>query len=444
MSFFNARRVRRAAGVAAVLVAIGCVAGIVSSGVLDGRGDHDAAAQVRRPAVLSSQHAGGPESALPKHDSGSEANAVAATAGAHDAVAKPLDDKSPESSIGGGGQQGNTAQANRQPKSTGAASVIDVPPGPQPPSMAGVRWSTGHLRIGRYERSWWLATPDHPVAAKLPLLMILHGRTASPASEAVRTGFLPDVAAGRALAVYPAGYRASWNAGRCCGYAHAAGVDDLTFLTQLASAMQARPDVNRFDLVGFSNGAKMAFDLVCSGRLRPHAMAVAEAVPTTDCSHAPAVAMIQVAGTADPIVPYSAVDPKLVADGVPLVPVLTDVDGWAARNGCASTPSSSIEGMRQLQVWTRCRAAVDLLTYAGGTHTWQPGATPLIWAFLNGTELAPTSSPPSVPVGSPSGTPASGIPSVDVSPAPPTTGSQTTPTAPPVTDLPTVAPTQTA
>ena len=389
MSFLNARCVRRAAGAAALLVAIGCVAGPFATGALDSRGDHDAAAQVRRSSLASP----GVNSAAQPKGVGASADAVAATAGAHGGAAEPLDHTSVTRNASETGQHGNSAGPSHRPTSTGGAGpVVVVSAGPRPASVAGVQWSTGHLRIGHYDRSWWLATPDRPVAAKLPLLMVLHGRNADPAAEAIRTGFLPEVAAGRAVAIYPAGYRASWNAGRCCGYAHAAGIDDLTFLTQLAATMQARPDVSRLDLVGFSNGAKMAFDLVCSGRLRPHAMAVAEAVPTTDCSHAPAVAMIQVAGTADPIVPYSVVDPKLVADGVPLVPVRTEVDGWAARNGCAPTPSSAIEGNRQLQVWTDCRAAVDLLTYAGGVHVWQPGATPMIWAFLNGTELTPTTS----------------------------------------------------
>jgi polyhydroxybutyrate depolymerase len=263
----------------------------------------------------------------------------------------------------------------------GAAQVIEVPAGPQPESVAGVRWTSGIMRVGRYERSWWLATPEHPVAAKIPLLMVLHGRSATPAAEARRTGFLGEVAAGEALAAYPAGYHASWNAGRCCGVAHTAGIDDLTFLSRLADQLRQRPDVSEFDLVGFSNGAKMSFDLVCSGALRPHAIAVAEAVPTTDCDHAPAVPLIQIAGTADPLVPYANVDPKLVADGVPLVPVLTEVSSWAGRAGCTPAPAIT-EPQRQLQVWSGCDAPVELITYPGGAHVWQPDATPVIWQFI--------------------------------------------------------------
>ena len=206
----------------------------------------------------------------------------------------------------GNGSHGRSAD---HPEPLLAHAVGDQPaaatsgPGPRPAAVTGVRWTSGSMQVGDLRRAWWLATPEHAEHRKLPLLMIMHGRGSTPAIEAARTGFLGVVAAGDAIAVYPAGYGGSWNAGRCCGKAYAANVDDLDFLHRLVTALQARPDVasNDLDLVGFSNGAKMAFDLVCSGAVVPRAMAVAEAVPTTDCSHAPAVPLVQVAGTADPL-----------------------------------------------------------------------------------------------------------------------------------------------
>jgi polyhydroxybutyrate depolymerase len=239
------------------------------------------------------------------------------------------------------------------------------------------------MQVGALRRAWWLATPEHTTHRKVPLLMIMHGRGSTPAIEAARTGFLGVVAAGDAIAVYPAGYDNSWNAGRCCGKANAANIDDLTFLHQLVTTLQARPDVatDDLDLIGFSNGAKMAFDLVCSGTLVPRAMAVAEAVPTTDCSRAPAVPLVQVAGTADPLVPYATPDPKLTAGGVPLTSVLSEVAAWAANNGCTASTSTE-QGDRTLQTWTGGKAPVALLTYPGGVHAWQSGATPYLWQFL--------------------------------------------------------------
>jgi polyhydroxybutyrate depolymerase len=240
------------------------------------------------------------------------------------------------------------------------------------------------MQVGHLRRAWWLATPLHPRFAKLPLLMVLHGRNSTPAGEASRTGFLGVVAAGDAIAAYPAGWDTSWNAGHCCGRAHAAGIDDLDFLHRLAVELTARPDVDAadLDLVGFSNGAKMAFDLVCSGAVKPRAMVVAEAVPTSDCSHSPAVPLVQVAGTADPLVPYAAVDPKLTAGGKPLMPVLTDISEWAANNGCTSS-SVVTQAQRLVQTWTGCTAPVELLTYPGGAHAWHLDATAYLWTFLS-------------------------------------------------------------
>ncbi len=288
--------------------------------------------------------------------------------------------------IGANGHSSGTIARGRVGVATDAQQT-DQAAGPAPAPVAGVRWTSGSMRVGHLRRGWWLATPDRVVHRRLPLLMILHGRGATPAAEAQRTGFLGVVRAGDAVAVYPAGYDESWNAGHCCGLAHEAGINDLAFLRQLAMTLQNRPDVEPadLDLVGFSNGAKMAFDLVCSGTLRPRAMAVAEAVPTTDCQHAPAVPLVQVAGTADPIVPYAKVNPALTAGGIPLVPVRTEISAWAARNGCSSSTLAKTvtQPDRSIQTWTRCRAPVALLTYPGGVHAWHPDATSYLWQFLN-------------------------------------------------------------
>ncbi len=243
------------------------------------------------------------------------------------------------------------------------------------------------MTVGGLDRGWWLAVPQHAAAPTLPLLVVLHGHGAVPAGEAQRTGLLPFVAAGQAIAVYPAGYQKSWNAGRCCGAAHAAGVNDIAFLQRLITRLAGRADVDpaQVDLVGFSNGGKMAFDLTCSGAVHPHAIAIAEAVPTSDCSHSPPVPLVQVSGELDPIVPYRTIDPNLAPGGVPLEPVLSEVSHWAARNGCAPTPAVAVEPTRQISTWAGCSAPVVLLTYPTGVHMWQPSATPFLWSFLTGS-----------------------------------------------------------
>jgi polyhydroxybutyrate depolymerase len=289
--------------------------------------------------------------------------------------------------VGDGSHGRSAAETKPVSSNPGAAgdhaTAATSGPGRRPAAVPGVHWTSGSMQVGTLRRAWWLATPEHATNRRLPLLMIMHGRGSTPAIEAARTGFLSVVAQGDAIAVYPAGYDNSWNAGRCCGKAHTAAIDDLDFLHQLVLTMDARPDVdpNDLDLVGFSNGAKMAFDLVCSGTLLPQAMAVAEAVPTTDCDHPPAVPLVQVAGTADPIVPYAAVDPKLTAGGIPLTPVVTEVTAWAARNGCSASTISE-QADRSAQTWSGCKSPVALLTYPGGVHAWQADATPYIWQFL--------------------------------------------------------------
>jgi polyhydroxybutyrate depolymerase len=281
----------------------------------------------------------------------------------------------------------SSATTHRSTPTHTTASNEPDPAGPRPPASAGVDWVEGTMRVGDMNRGWWLAVPQHSRSGRLPLLVVLHGRDATPASETSRTDFVPYVADGRAIAVYPAGWEKSWNAGRCCGRAHAAGVDDRTFLRELIGRLTARADVDaaQVDLVGFSNGGKMAFDLVCTGVIRPHAVVVAEAVPTTDCSHAPAVPLAQIAGERDPLVPYRTLDPSLTADGVPLVPVLTEMQDWAARNGCSgdlAAPEVTPAGDHAVDSWAGCTQPVVLLDYPDGVHTWQHDATQYLWDFM--------------------------------------------------------------
>jgi polyhydroxybutyrate depolymerase len=215
-------------------------------------------------------------------------------------------------------------------------------------------------------------------AARLPLVVVLHGHGASPATEARRTGLLRYVATGAAVVVYPAGERLSWNAGRCCGFAHAQHVADLGFLRRLIARARHWPGVapRRLFLVGFSNGGKMVARLVCSGAVQPTAVAVAEAVPVTGCGRAPPTPLLQIAAGADPLVPYARPLPPpahgwrravLLPGGVPLTPVRTVVRRWAGRNGCHGYRLSRLAG-GWLQSYRGCAAAVRLsATRPGGT-----------------------------------------------------------------------------
>lgn len=96
-----------------------------------------------------------------------------------------------------------------------------------------------------------------------PAMVVLHGLLSDPADAARSTGF--DRLADRdgVLVAYPVGIKRSFNAGLCCGEAVTQEVDDVDFLTDLVADLRGR-GVGRISVVGFSNGAMMAYRFACA------------------------------------------------------------------------------------------------------------------------------------------------------------------------------------
>ncbi|MEX2290178.1 MAG: PHB depolymerase family esterase [Mycobacteriales bacterium] len=95
-----------------------------------------------------------------------------------------------------------------------------------------------------------------------PAMLVLHGLLSDPADAARSTGFNALADRDGVLVAYPVGVRRSFNAGLCCGEAVAQEVDDVAFLTDVVHDLRSR-GAGRISVVGFSNGAMMAYRLAC-------------------------------------------------------------------------------------------------------------------------------------------------------------------------------------
>lgn len=95
-----------------------------------------------------------------------------------------------------------------------------------------------------------------------PAMIVLHPIKNGPADIARSTGFSRLADRDGVYVAYPEGVRQSFNAGLCCEDAAAFGVDDVGFLSRVVTDLQAR-GASRVSVVGFSNGAMMAYRLAC-------------------------------------------------------------------------------------------------------------------------------------------------------------------------------------
>lgn len=253
------------------------------------------------------------------------------------------------------------------------------------------------------ERPYAVKTPSgYDGSAPLPLLLSLHGYGGTAAFQ--ETYFKLDAlveAKGFLLAMPEGlqdqlGYR-YWNATDACCDWFTSGVDDVAYLKAVIADMKRRYDVDpkRVFVVGHSNGGFMAHRLACEDAAEVAAVvSLAGEVyrDTWRCQPSEPVAVLQVQGDADEIVPYGG---GVILQFHPSAPgAQTTVATWAAKNGCdaALAPTGTqldldaqLDGAETTIARHACaKGAAELWTIAGGKHI--PSFTdawgPSFWDFL--------------------------------------------------------------
>jgi len=249
-----------------------------------------------------------------------------------------------------------------------------------------------HLVIGGLERSYLMARPAQPRPGRLPVVIVLHGRDMTPA-RMQEDNVLPPGA--HAIVVYPAGYGRSWNAGACCGPAHADRIDDVTFLAGLVRDVLAREPGASADavfLVGYSNGGRMALRMACVDPGMFAAVAAIEAVSVFPCTHlAASVSLLMVASRGDPLLVVEHGQTPRAVDGYTEPTVEDQVAQWRELNSCPARASTRTAGTLMATSWADCsrKARVTFDLYQGGSHAippgdhWTPSAPQETWAFFH-------------------------------------------------------------
>jgi len=246
---------------------------------------------------------------------------------------------------------------------------VNAPPLTRPGQRSATTLSIELESEGR-RRSAIVHVPAMPAGTEAPLLVVLHGAGSSAARFEAKTGFDQLADEDRFIVAYPDGIAVgssrTWNAGRCCPPASATGVDDVAFVVALLDRLEATypVDVRRVYAVGHSNGAMLAQRLGCEESRRFVAVAsVAGSLELPGCAPRPAVAMLEIHGTADRQVPMSA--------------ALAAVRVWRRADRCATERNVTVAGPVMTETW-RCVDGTDVrsVQIAGADHPWPGGRTP--------------------------------------------------------------------
>ena len=257
--------------------------------------------------------------------------------------------------------------------------------------LAKAQQFTSHtLQHDGLTRTYRLFLPsDYAIGAAIPLVLNLHGRGSTGVEQALYTD-MNAVADTAGFAVcYPDGVNREWNV----GWSFGSGADDLGFLTRLIDTLQAGYgfDARRTYSCGMSNGGFMSYELSCE---RPERIAAIASVTggmlparRRRCNPGLPVPVLQIHGTADPIVRYGGTDGVNEA-------IEATVAGWVALNGCDAEPTVAAVPDRRDDGFTTERlvyggcdggAEVQLMRVDGGRHTWPGGAIEIDPAAGGGT-----------------------------------------------------------
>ncbi len=234
--------------------------------------------------------------------------------------------------------------------------------------------------------------PGYVAGTPAPLLILLHGYSASGSLEELYFDFTPLSDARGFLYAYPDGTVDSsgnrfWNATNACCNLYGATVDDSTYLSDLVTEISARYSVDprQVFFVGHSNGGFMAYRMACDHGDRIAAIASlagAMWLDVTSCPASATVAVLEIHGTGDEVIGY---DGGVIQGGGAYPGAVTTVTDWVTIDGCTTTPDRSSP---PLDLTLPPGNDTSVVKYAAGC---KPGGHAELWTIDGGPHIPPPS-----------------------------------------------------
>jgi polyhydroxybutyrate depolymerase len=287
---------------------------------------------------------------------------------------------------------------DRPVPTTGCGKVSPIKPGSSANQSIAVDPAVSN---GNLERSYLVHVPTgyertRPVA----VVLAFHGHGGNAADEERGTGFSTLADQDGFLAVYPQGLPDGqnlpfWASDGPIDF----GIDDALFVSNVLTRLQEDfcVDPRRIYATGFSNGGGMSGFLACKLAERIAAFAPVSgnyyALPD-GCNPGRPVPVMEIHGTADPIVPYAGI-PASESPEWPLPSIPQWLQAWANRDGCTQGPFvflriPAVTG----ENWTHCKGNATVVHYRieGGGHSLPAtiGGTAtnvLMWQFFQSHPL---------------------------------------------------------
>ena len=232
------------------------------------------------------------------------------------------------------------------------------------------------------------------------LVVNLHGGGSRGSQQERLTNFDAVADADGFVVVYPDGIDHNWADGRGASEPDRHGVDDVGFLVALAGKLEKEYgiDPGHAFATGMSNGGFMSNRLGCD---RADVFAAIAPVSGTlgagvSCNPSRPVAVLEVHGTADPLVPFDGGRMRGRGGASSIVSAPAMVEQWRSADGCPPAPAaetlpSTGDGtVVHRSTSTPCAAGTAVVFYQvdNGGHTWPGGPQYLPKAIIGPTTRA--------------------------------------------------------
>ncbi|MFF0496653.1 alpha/beta hydrolase family esterase [Nocardia aobensis] len=306
------------------------------------------------------------------------------------------------------------------PAFVAAAGLIAAVSGCAPLHAAPAGDRTVTVESSGLPRQYLIREPSSPGPGKRPAVLIFHGGGGSAENMAATTGFDTLADTEGFVAVYPVGSDKSWNDGRGADTtAGAKQIDDVAFVSAIIDRLVADDDVdpNRVYATGLSNGAMFTEYLGCRLSAKIAAIApVAGPLPVSDaadCAPAHPLSVLEIHGTADPVVPYDGGVVRMTSGRLgpgtsPVLSVDATQELWRTKNRCGPVTTAELppvvdDGTTVHTATAACAGDTRVTAYSigNGGHTWPGGpqylpdvligkvsrqfdAATVIWQFFTG------------------------------------------------------------
>ena len=236
----------------------------------------------------------------------------------------------------------------------------------------------GALTLGGLDRTYQVHVPtglDHPTG----LVINLHGAGMTGGDQAAATNYDAIADQHGFVVAYPDGIDLSWADGRGASIPDRQGVDDVGFLGALIDRLSRDYGVapGRVFVTGTSAGAFMANRLACEradivSAVAPVAGTLGIAFP---CAPSRPVSVLQVHGTADPVVPFGGGTMLGRGGYSDIVVAPAMAQRWRELDGCPGPPVENVSGAVHRFTAAGCAGGTEVVFVQidGGSHTWPTG-----------------------------------------------------------------------